>query len=66
MRISRKKFCRINESDATKFVSKGSNDLPDFAGGALVGLFESIAQRVGELETLEPEATAPLYFCGNL
>ena len=39
----------IAESDATSFESEASNDFPDFAGGALVGLFESIAQRVGEL-----------------
>lgn len=56
----------IANSDAATFRSSMSNDLPEFAGGAFIGLFDSISARLEEIENLEPDASAPLYLCGNL
>ena len=56
----------IAAAEEASFVSAGSTDISQFAGGAFIGLRDSIAQRAVELKRLEPEATAPAYFCGNL
>jgi hypothetical protein len=56
----------IIAADVATFVSTESTNVSEFAGGAFIGLFESISRRTEELERLEPEASAPSYFCGNL
>jgi len=56
----------IIAADEATFVSAESADYSEFAGGAFIGLPESISQRMAELNRLEPEPSAPLYFCGKL
>jgi len=43
-----------------------STDSSEFAGGAFVGISESIFRRFAELNTLEPGVSISPVFCGNL
>ena len=43
-----------------------STDSSEFAGGAFVGVSESIFRRLAELNTLEPGVSISPVFCGNL
>jgi hypothetical protein len=56
----------IFDADGASVIFPESTDISEFAGGAFVGLPELISQRVSQLKTLKPEASAPSYFCGNL